>query len=78
MKVKDLLVKLEEYDPDTELIVAYWDKETVEGYTDELTLSEDQWKQVVSVYENGEWFWQSCAADDFSDIAYEAYSEKEE
>jgi hypothetical protein len=32
MKVKDLIEQLQAYDGEQELIVAYWDKETVEGY----------------------------------------------
>ena len=36
MKVKELLEQLAEYQPDDELIVAYWDRETIEGYTDNL------------------------------------------
>ena len=42
MQVKELLAQLEEYDPETELIVAYWDKETIEGYGNPK-LTDDQW-----------------------------------
>lgn len=68
MKVKDLLEQLEAYEPETELIVAYWDKETVEGYG-APTLSETQWGLVVEAYEDGEWHWQGSAGDDFVEIA---------
>lgn len=68
MKVKDLLEQLEAYEPDTELIVAYWDKETVEGYG-APTLSETQWGLVVQAYQDGEWHWQGSAGDDFVEIA---------
>ena len=67
MQVKELLAQLEEYDPETELIVAYWDKETIEGYGNPK-LTDDQWSQVVFKYENGEWYWQSSAAEDFEGI----------
>jgi hypothetical protein len=69
MLVKDLIKQLEEYKPDDELIVAYWDKETVEGYTEDLTLTLDQWSEVIFEYENGEFYWQSSAAEDFVDLA---------
>jgi hypothetical protein len=75
MKVKNLIEQLQEYSPDTELIVAYWDKETVEGYAsgwgekDRFVLSETQWSLVVDKYEDGEWHFQSSAAEDFVEIA---------
>ena len=68
MKVQDLLEQLEAYEPETELIVAYWDKETIESYG-APTMNEDQWKQVVEDYEDGEWHWQGSAGDDFVEIA---------
>ena len=75
MKVKDLLTQLEAYDGEQELIVAYWDKATVEGYGSgwggktNLKLTDDQWGEVVDSYENGEWHWQGSAAEDFVEIA---------
>ena len=75
MKVKDLLTQLQAYDGEQELIVAYWDKETVEGYGSgfggktDLKLTDDQWGEVVDSYENGEWYWQGSAAEDFVEIA---------
>jgi len=68
MKVKDLKAQLEAYTDETELIVAYWDKETVEGYG-APTMSETQWSLVVEAYEDGEWHWQGSAGDDFVEIA---------
>lgn len=48
MKVKDLIDRLNDnYKPDDLLIVAYWDKEGVEGYA-EVTLTDDQWTDIVS------------------------------
>ena len=75
MKVKNLIEQLQAYTPDTELIVAYWDKETVEGYAsgwgeqDRFVLSETQWSMVVETYDDGEWHFQSSAAEDFVEIA---------
>lgn len=77
MKVKELLAQLEAYDGEQELLVAYWDKETIEDYaydhlTDELTeLTDEQWKQVVSKYQDGEWNFQSYATDLFVDLVEE-------
>lgn len=79
MKVRDLLKQLREYDGEVELIVAYWDKETVEGYMDidEPDLTDSQWVEVVESYENGEWHWQSSAAEDFVQIAKNVLDESE-
>lgn len=69
MKVRELIEALQSaYEPDEELAVAYWDKETVESFADleegeELTGAE--WEAVVLQYENGEWGWQGWAADTF-------------
>ena len=68
MKVKDLIEQLSAYDKETELVVAYWDKETVEGYGSP-ELSETQWSLVVEDYEDGEWGWQSMAAETLVEIA---------
>jgi hypothetical protein len=72
MKVRDLIEALEAaYEPDEEIAVAYWDKETVESYADleegeELTPAE--WEAVVQQYENREWGWQGWAADSFIEL----------
>ena len=77
MKVKDLIEQLKEYDGEQELLVAYWDKETVEDYaydheTDELKeLTDEQWGEVVSKYQDGEWNFQSDAAELFVDLVGE-------
>jgi hypothetical protein len=75
MKVKNLIEQLTAYSPDTELLVAYWDKECVEGYKDGLTLTDEQWEEVVDKYEDGEWSFQSSAAEDFVDLANEVLEE---
>lgn len=68
MKVSALIEQLKTYEPETELIVAYWDKEQVESYG-APTLSDEQWQQVVDDYEDGEWHFQSSAAEDFVELA---------
>jgi hypothetical protein len=68
MKVKDLIEQLSAYDKETELIVAYWDKEIVEGFS-MLSLSGTQWSFVVADSESGEWNWQSSAGETLIEIA---------
>ena len=68
MKVKDLIEQLSAYDQETELVVAYWDKEIVEGFS-MLSLSETQWSLVVEDSESGEWNWQSSAGETLIEIA---------
>jgi hypothetical protein len=47
-KVKDLIEQLNrDLKPDDQIIVAYWDKETVEQYA-EVTLTDDQWTDIVA------------------------------
>ena len=81
MKVKDLIAKLGTYEGDTELIVAYWDKETVENYAsgwgenDRVALTDDQWSDVVAKYDDGEWHFQMSAADTLGDLAREVVDE---
>jgi hypothetical protein len=77
VKVKELIEQLKAYDGEDELIVAYWDKQTVEGYGSgwtkkaDLSLTDDQWSELVRRYGDGEWSWQSSASDDFLDLAKE-------
>jgi hypothetical protein len=85
MKVKDLIEQLKEYDGEDELIVAYWDKETVVDYgspdwpgEENLTLTDEDWSLVVERYESGEWHWQGSAGDDFVEIAREVIAEGNE
>lgn len=69
MKVRDLVSQLQlSYLPDDEVIVAYWDKEIVEGFS-MLSLSETQWSLVVEDSESGEWNWQSSAGETLIEIA---------
>ena len=83
MKVKTLIEQLKEYDPETELLVAYWDKDCVEGYgTDyrdedetDMTLTDEQWLALVDKYDDGEWSFQSDAAELFVDLANDVLAE---
>lgn len=68
MKVKELVKQLEAYDGEDELIVAYWDKNIITMYG-APDLTDSEWREVVSTYENGEWHFQSSAAEDFVEIA---------
>lgn len=77
MKVKDLIEQLGTYDGEDELIVAYWDKETVESYGSP-TMTKDDWSYVVEMYENGEWHWQGSAGDDFVELAHKSIAEGKE
>jgi hypothetical protein len=48
MKVKEAIKFLSSnYTPDTELLVEWWDKETVESYGISDPLTEDEWTEVV-------------------------------
>jgi hypothetical protein len=67
--VKQLREQLARYTDDTIIAVAYWDKETVNGYAGyEQPMGEEMWREIVETYEDGEWAWQSMAADTFVDI----------
>ena len=78
MRVSKLVEYLQrDYAPETELIVAYWDKETVENYAEDLSLTDDQWSDVVDKYDDGEYFWQSSAAENLVDLAHEVVGSSE-
>jgi hypothetical protein len=76
MKVKDLVEQLKAYDGEQELIVAYWDKQTVEGYG-APKMTDLDWSAVIDRYDDGEWHWQGSAGDDFVQIAHEVMAEAE-
>lgn len=84
MKVKELLAQLEAYNGEEELIVAYWDKSSIEdqNYNHEenelLTLTDEQWGQVVKRYQDGEWVFQSSASELFTDLIDEVLTEGSE
>jgi hypothetical protein len=47
MKVKYLIDQLKKYNPDDEIIVAYWDKEWYDDQC-ELEITDEQWQDIVS------------------------------
>lgn len=76
MKVKDLIERLQSYyKPDDELFVEYWDKETVEAYGTSRKMDDDEWTSAVEVMENGEFAYQSHAAELLVEKAEEAMEE---
>jgi len=83
MQVKELIEQLQQnYTPETELYVEYWDKETVDGYmwvgekSPELT--DDEWGAVVDAMENSERLDQSMAADSLVEEAKAVMAERED
>lgn len=70
MKVKELIEDLQNrYNPEAELIVAYWDRETVEGFLGEGgTLSEETWNSFVGSYDEDNYSWSSSAAESFVEV----------
>ena len=51
MKVKELLLELQEFHPDTQLIVAYWDKECFKALdTEARLLTDKEWNDVAGSF----------------------------
>ena len=51
MKVKELLLELQQFHPDTQLIVAYWDKECFKSLDTEARLRTDkEWNDVAGSF----------------------------
>ena len=46
MKVKYLIEQLKKYNPDDEIIVAYWDKEWYDDQCD-VEISDEQWQDIA-------------------------------
>jgi len=75
VKVRDLVNQLQmNYLPDDEVIVAYWDKDMVESYG-APKMTDDAWSEVITRYEDGEWHFQSSAAEDFAHLAERVVAE---
>ena len=51
MRVKHLIDQLKKYNPDDEIIVAYWDKEWFDDQCD-IEIADDQWQDIVGDGEN--------------------------
>lgn len=71
MRVKKLIEDLQRLDPELELFVEYWDKETVQAYGTSREMTDDEWSEVVDKMEDGEFAFQSYAADQLVDTAEE-------
>jgi hypothetical protein len=51
MKVKELLLELQHFHPDTQLIVAYWDKECFKSMdTEERLVTDREWNDVAGSF----------------------------
>lgn len=61
MKAQDAIKWLSEYDPEQEIIIAWWDKETT-GYE----LTDEQWATVIEEVDKRAWCWEAVtdAIDD--------------
>ena len=71
MRVKYLIEQLKEYDPDDELIVAYWDRNHVAMNLD-CEINDDQWLKIIKVatgiLDNMDWWGDiRCVAKDVLD-----------
>ena len=51
MLVKYLIHQLKKYNPDDEIIVAYWDKEWFDDQCD-IEIADEQWQDIVGDGEN--------------------------
>jgi hypothetical protein len=72
MKIKELIEQLQgDYDPSTEIAVAYWDREWFQSKLG-IEIPYDKWAEVVNEYESGEWWFQSLADETFDDLINEA------
>lgn len=68
MQVKYVIEQLKDYNPEDEIVIVYWDKETIEMITEPMT--EEQWLDVVGfaddVMDNLDidwnWIWKEAVA----------------
>ena len=67
MKVSDIIKDLEAYNPDEELVVAYWDKESIEQILDQ-GIADSKWVDVVDEHEGRAHYWVSLAYDSIVEI----------
>lgn len=57
MKVKEIINSLKDYDPEEEVMIAYWTKDLVQGWFDEEDneiITDDIWNVAVSEFETYE------------------------
>ena len=55
MRVKYLIEQLKEYDPDDEIIVAYWDRDHVAMNLNRV-INDDQWGEILLCLDNLDWW----------------------
>lgn len=68
MQVKYVIEQLKDYNPEDEIVIVYWDKETIEMITEPLT--EEQWLDVVGFADDymdnldidWNWIWKEAVA----------------
>jgi hypothetical protein len=81
MKVKDLIEQLQDYKPEDELLIAYWDKDYVQtALEDELEgkpYPDEAWEDAIRRAEKAE-FWQTCGSEEICDQASEALKDYKE
>ena len=68
MQVKYVIEQLKDYNPEDEIVIVYWDKETIEMITEPMT--EEQWLDVVGFADDAmdnldidwNWIWKEAVA----------------
>jgi hypothetical protein len=68
VQVKYVIEQLKDYNPEDEIVIVYWDKETIEMITEPLT--EEQWLDVVGFADDymdnldidWNWIWKEAVA----------------
>jgi hypothetical protein len=68
VQVKYVIEQLKDYDPEEEIVIVYWDKETIEMVTEPMT--EEQWLDVVGFADDAldhteidwNWIWKEAVA----------------
>ena len=69
MKVSELISQLGSYDPNQELLVAYWDKEFVETSFDSdesVKITDELWAEAIARASKAE-YWQGCGGEEITD-----------
>lgn len=55
MQVSKAIEMLQKYyAPEDEIVITWWDKENVETYHLDRRISDEEWTELVEIYENGE------------------------
>lgn len=72
MKAQDAIKWLSNYDPEQEIIIAWWDKDT-SGYN----LTEEQWQTIVDDVDKREYCWE-MATESIDEAVHELGYDTEE